>query len=79
MEGNGNKASYEGRLYAYDRIIVYLLSRLSENEFSTFKAAMIEGDSYPDWASPGDLLLLDEAREHMRYLLDAAETFRGIS
>ena len=79
MEGNGERATLQGRLYAYDRVLSYLLSRLPATEFALFKAAMLEEDSYPDWMSPGDILLLSEAREHLKYLLDAAEKFRGIS
>ena len=77
MEDNGERAKLEGRLYAYDRILAYLLSRLPADEFALLKKVMLEEDSHPEWVSPSDLLLQDEAQAHARIVFSYAQILRG--
>jgi hypothetical protein len=77
MEDSGvGKATLEGKLFAYERLLIYILWRLPEEEFNIVKTIMLDEASYPEATSPAGLILFSECRQHGQWLITEAEKWR---
>ena len=77
MEENGDKATLAGKLFAYERLLLYTLWRLPDEEFNIVKAIMLDEASYPEATSPAALILYSECRLEAAHLVAEAEQWRS--
>lgn len=76
MEDGADRTTLEGRLYACDRLLAFLLARLPEEEFERLKQINLEEDSWPDRKNPAGEILVSEARRAVQDILSWADILR---
>ena len=76
MDGNADQVELEGRLLIYEWIIMFLMRRISNNEFFQLREALLDEEIYPDGSSPAKLIVSSEMRLVAKRLLDGAEVMR---